>query len=82
MTRMTRRAGESDFEDDGLLYDSYGVPMRIEDSAGDSSNQATATSKDKPTPRAADGDPYAKNRYIPCAQGCNSGSVQGKSKRC
>ena len=38
----------SDLEDDGLLYDSYGVPMRIEEYAGDSSNQATATSKDKP----------------------------------
>ena len=41
----------SDFEDDGLLYDSYGVPMRIEEYAGDSSNQATATSKDKPISR-------------------------------
>jgi hypothetical protein len=41
----------SDFEDDGLLYDSYGVPMRIEEYAGDSSNQATATSKDKPPRR-------------------------------
>jgi hypothetical protein len=41
----------SDFEDDGLLYDSYGVPMRIEEYAGDGLNQATATSKDKPTPR-------------------------------
>jgi hypothetical protein len=41
----------SDFEDGSLLYDSYGVPMRTEEDLGDSSNQATATSKDKPISR-------------------------------
>ncbi len=41
----------SDFEDGGLLYDSYGVPMRLGEDLGDSSNQATVTSRDKPNPR-------------------------------
>jgi hypothetical protein len=41
----------SDFEGGCLLYDSYGVPMLTGEDLGDSSNQATATSKDKPTSR-------------------------------
>jgi hypothetical protein len=43
----------SDFEDGCLLYDSdfYGVPMSSGKDLGDSSNQATVSSRDKPNPR-------------------------------
>jgi len=40
-----------DDEDGGLLYDSYGVPMRPGEDLGNSSNQASGTSRDKPNPR-------------------------------
>ena len=40
-----------DDEDGGLLYDSYGVPMRPGEDLGNSSTQASGTSRDKPNPR-------------------------------
>jgi hypothetical protein len=40
-----------DDEDVGLLYDSFGVPMRPGEDLGNSSTQAPGTSKDKPNPR-------------------------------
>ncbi len=40
-----------DDEDGGLLYDSYGVPMRPGEDLGNSSIQASGTSRDKPNPR-------------------------------
>jgi hypothetical protein len=40
-----------DDSDGGLLYDSYGVPMRPGEDIGNSSNQAPGTSKDKPNSR-------------------------------
>ena len=40
-----------DDEDVGLLYDSYGVPMRPGEDLGNSSTQASGTSRDKPNPR-------------------------------
>ncbi len=39
-----------DDEDVGLLYDSYGVSMRPGEDLGNSSNQASGTSRDKPNP--------------------------------
>jgi hypothetical protein len=42
-----------DDEDGGLLYDSYGVPMRPGEDLGNSSNQASGTSRDKPNRRMA-----------------------------
>jgi hypothetical protein len=41
----------SDDEDGGLLYESYGVPMRPGEDLGNSSTQASGTSGDKPNPR-------------------------------
>ena len=39
-----------DFEDDGQLCDSCGVPLQTVEIVGDSLNQATATSKTNPIP--------------------------------
>ena len=56
-----------DFEDDGPLYDSYGVLMRTAESVGDSSNQATATSNTKPIPRIVISTPRTATSRAPKA---------------